>query len=446
MFTLLILAFARHAETNVDNYIVRFVEGANIARNNNDHLWHGKALNGIGVCLVILAYLGVDFQVSTLSSHRDYSFSTNPLKIQIPNIPYPTLDAKSTSKSTPTPPKTPTPGTDSTPSRPSTSAADPQQLLELIPELGTTILNLYNRSSNFQGETIPQICFSESVIRHSKFMASVYLANGLNTKSLTNIVLGDPIMKPEIIERKIHGLPDKREISASVMRAYPNPIEALTVLDASKVLGGIASVLGSIGFQRRKAMITRELIRILIPGLIQARVVGAAGAGIHPAAGLSATSGPIGPVSGGSGGALDIMEDEVEIGIMGLLEDMCSAYGIVRKLNKNMAANESTDGERQPGEEIVAENELRAFGWTGLKIHVLRSCMSLCEALPDFNGVLKFTAQLLKMGGSDLSRDEQIKLATNISRTISAAGKLGMDGVVTSYWDAFLLREIELVE
>ena len=63
------MALARHAETNVDNPIIRFVEGANVARNNNDHLWHGKALNGIGVCLVILAYLGVDFQVPTYSSH-----------------------------------------------------------------------------------------------------------------------------------------------------------------------------------------------------------------------------------------------------------------------------------------------------------------------------------------------------------------------------------------
>lgn len=439
------MAICGHVETNIDNDIIRFVEGANVSKNNNDHLWHGKALNGIGVCLVILAYLGVDFQVSTRSFHRNYNFSTNPLKLQIPNIPYPTLDAKSVSKSTPTPPKTPTPGTENTPTRSSTSAADPQQLLELIPELGTTILNLYNRSSNFQGETIPQICFSESVIRHSKFMASVYLANGVNISSLANIVLGDPIGKPETVERKIPGLPDKREISASVMRAYPNPIEALTVLDASKVLGGIASVLGSIGFQRRKAMITRELIRILIPGLIQARVIGAAGAGIHPAAGLSASSGPIGPTAGGSGGALDIMEDEVEIGIMGLLEDMCSAYGIVRKTSKTTPSHTVPEEEKYPGEEIMAENELRAFGWTALKIHVLRSCMSLCEALPDFTGVLKFTAQLLKMGGSELSRDEQTKLATNISRTISAAGKLGMQ-VMTDYWDAFLLRDIELVE
>lgn len=278
-------------------------------------------------------------------------------------------------------------------------------------------------------------------------MASVYVANGLNVKSLANVVAGDPISRPETVEKKTPGLPDKREISALVMRAYPNPIEALTVLDASKVLGGIASVLGSIGFQRRKAMVTRELIRILIPGLIQARVVGAAGAGIHPAAGLAAGTALVTPTGGGSGGSLDIMEEEVEIGIMGLLEEMCAAYGIVRKAdNSPHGNNETPDIKKSPGDEIVAENELRAFGWTTLKIHVLRNCMSLCEALPDFNGVLKFTAQLLKTGGSDLSREEQIKLATNISRTISAAGKLGLNGVQTDYWDAFLLREIELVE
>ena len=56
-------------------HILRFVEGANIARNNNDHLWHGKALNGIGVCLVILAYLGAEFQVFAWSLLQNYDIS-----------------------------------------------------------------------------------------------------------------------------------------------------------------------------------------------------------------------------------------------------------------------------------------------------------------------------------------------------------------------------------
>lgn len=41
----------------------RFVEGAEVCKLNNDHLWHGKALEGVGVCLVILAHLKVNFQV-----------------------------------------------------------------------------------------------------------------------------------------------------------------------------------------------------------------------------------------------------------------------------------------------------------------------------------------------------------------------------------------------
>lgn len=40
-----------------------FVEGAAIAKNSNDHLWHGKALESIGVCLILLARYRVDCQV-----------------------------------------------------------------------------------------------------------------------------------------------------------------------------------------------------------------------------------------------------------------------------------------------------------------------------------------------------------------------------------------------
>lgn len=41
-----------------------FVDGATIARSNNDHLWHAKALEGIGVCILLLTRLKIDFTVS----------------------------------------------------------------------------------------------------------------------------------------------------------------------------------------------------------------------------------------------------------------------------------------------------------------------------------------------------------------------------------------------
>lgn len=232
-----------------------------------------------------------------------------------------------------------------------------------------------------------------------------------------------------------------------VMRAYPFPVESLTVLDATRVLSGIASVLGTIGSRRRKALVTRELVKILIPGLIQARVVGAAEVGVHPAAGLSVISG------GALGGSpLDLGEGDAERGVMELLEDLCRSYGVLPGVKRE---NDAVGNNEEGGEnirtclataEVIAEQEIRSFGWPALKIHVLRNCTALCEALPDFQGVLRFTTQLLRTADSDLTKEEQMRLSTTISRTVGAARKLGLPGVETEYWDQFLLRDVEVVE
>lgn len=231
------------------------------------------------------------------------------------------------------------------------------------------------------------------------------------------------------------------------MRAYPFPVESLTVLDATRVLSGIASVLGTVGSRRRKALVTRELVKILIPGLIQARVVGAAEVGVHPAAGLSTISG------GALGGSpLDLGEGDAESGVMELLEDLCRVYGVLPGSKKE---NNPTGTNEEGGEniraslataEVIAEQEIRSFGWPALKIHVLRNCTALCEALPDFQGVLRFTTQLLRTADNDLTKEEQMRLSTTISRTVGAARKLGLPNVEAEYWDQFLLRDVEVVE
>ena len=43
--------------------IKEFIGSANIARANNDHVWHGKALDYILVCLIMCAWVGMDFEV-----------------------------------------------------------------------------------------------------------------------------------------------------------------------------------------------------------------------------------------------------------------------------------------------------------------------------------------------------------------------------------------------
>ena len=86
-------------------------------------------------------------------------------------------------------------------------------------------------------------------------------------------------------------------------------------------------------------------------------------------------------------------------------------------------------------------------------------CLNFCEALPDFNGVLHFTALLLRVAGPgtaprpnstdvfvSLPREEQVRLFSNISRTVAAANKLGLEHMETEYWDDFLLRGLFILE
>jgi hypothetical protein len=363
--------------------------------------------------------------------------------VQIPIIPYPNLDGTKSAKATPVP------------SKPSTPSPTPVngvesgtwlQVLELLPELHKSVLGLYQRASNFAGEAVPHITYCETILRHAKLLTSLYLANGVSRDALAHVVFGTPI--PHKGPRP--NAPSRLEIAEKAMEAYPQPIEIMTVLEATKVLSGIASILGAIGMKRRKAFVTRELVKILIPGLIQARVVGAAEAGIHPAAGLSA-------LSGGHGSPLDLGEGDVESGILELLEEMCRAYGVLPGFRgENMAEDDELQRPTSSGtlmlktsvwtKAVIAEQEIRTFGWPALKIQALRSCMSLCEALPDFQGVLDFTTMLLRMADMELTKEEQVRLSTTISRTVGAARKLGIAGVEADYWDQFLLRDIELVE
>jgi trafficking protein particle complex subunit 9 len=105
------------------------IEAAYIARSNLDHLWHAKALDNIVVCMIMLAWTGLDFQ--------------------IPQICYVSTDQKAVLAPTPQPP-------DQQKSPASNRLVSLQNLVALLPELLDRILNLYTRAANNTGESLPQ--------------------------------------------------------------------------------------------------------------------------------------------------------------------------------------------------------------------------------------------------------------------------------------------------
>ncbi len=265
-------------------------------------------------------------------------------------------------------------------------------------------------------------------------------------------------------------LSTKLELAILACRAYPSPLpdSSLSIADHTMILAGIASVLSELGYHRKKAIILKELISTLLPALIQARKDGAAEMGFHPAASLASLNASVKamPSQNSSSGS-----DDSEQGMRNFLSLVCQAYGILPLEPIDDIKHKGQD--KQPGmpnpkqakasETIIArairQASMNASGSRELKLEVLRSCINVCEALPDLGGALQYSAELLRTGGSsiapgpdssdgspDLPIEEQLRLANNISRTLSAARHLGFQHPEADYWDEFLVRGIEVVE
>ena len=406
-------------------------EGATAAKSLNDHIWHGKALELILMNLILLGWSGLEFQV--------------------PQVCLPTQDAPS---------RLPLGKQDAHPS----ASDQPKHLRNLqliLPELLDRIINLYSRK-RAESEKLPNLPFAETTIRFCKILSALHLCNGeLNQRSLDMMVSGKLPAKELTTSPRLTVVPSRQQIVNILFDAFPSSpsftAELLTTADRAAILSGIASVLGPLGYRRKKAMVIRELISVLITGLVEARTRGAADAGVHPAAGLVSMAPGSDPRTGI---ALDLGEGDVEHGIEALLGLLCKSYGIVGVDPLGNEADTSPDA-RDSDEAIIAriygQSAARFFGFQGIKSNILRACINFSEALPDFNGVLKFSSDLLRTAGAGIApgphredsspriyAEEQGQLTANISRTWALAQQLGLRSIEAEYWDEFLVRGVRL--
>jgi hypothetical protein len=398
--------------------IKELVEGATVARSVNDHLWHGKALELILVNLILLGWAGLEFQVPTIllpPQEKGAEKGGNGIEI-----------------------------------RDHTQPRWLRNLQLILPELVERILGLYSRIS---AEHLPPLPLAEATVRLSRVLGAVHVADGLLAeKSLKMTVEGGTGGRVLTTSPRFTVKPTRGEIVTVLMRAFPGAGgELLTTVDRVVILSGIASTLGQLGFERKKAMVVRELVSVLIGGLVEARTRGAAEVGIHPAAGLMAINS-----HGGEGRALQLGEGDVEAGIDAFLGLLLKTYGVV---TFDVLSDEvsGTDGDGEVLARIGRQSAARHFGIKNVKLNILRACVNFSEALPDFAGVLRFSSDLLRTAGSGIApgpkredaapvimKEEQVRLATNIVKTSSLAKRLGMGHLSAEYWDEFLVRGVKL--
>ncbi|KAL4872000.1 hypothetical protein BDV12DRAFT_4729 [Aspergillus spectabilis] len=415
------------------------VEAASNARASSDYVWHAKALESILLCLLMFAWAGMDFQ--------------------IPPICYPVADKSS--KASAAINFDPTSGQSS----PGNRMVSLQNLSNLLPDLANNIMNLYNRAANITDEPLPQLVFSETVIRLARLLVATRIRDGaLDDIALKHIVMNEPL-HPLTRPERPRGLTilRKNEIANFLFRALPLFAGSdLPATDAIPILIGVVSVLNTLDLPRKKAFVLRELLSILVPALVTARKIGAAEVGIHPAAGLSSLSDTAFDIN-----ALDVGPGNMEQSMRSLLATIGEVYGVQSSSWVDLEQSNPvsvSNSQNSEYDSIIAIVErasrhvvLDRYGDLNLKIDVLKMCINSCEALPDFGGVLRFTVELLQTIRGDLmlSRlsytapclqpDEQNRLLNNIKRTVGAANRLGVSGLEAEYWDDFLVRGVQLL-
>ena len=451
------------------------IEGATVSRSINDHLWHGKALELIVVCLLLLAWADIEFQVPTVCLPP-------PEKGSAAQAALLALDAAA-EKARPHQPKW------------------LRNLQQTLPDLLERILGLYTRIS---GENLPPLPLAEATIRFSNILAALHLADGELGRRFVEIAVEGKYSSSSSSTSsssknststsknsapvfsttpRLSVMPSRALITTLLFRAFPSSTtELLTTVDRVVILSGIAAVLGRLGYRRKKALVVRELMSVLIAGLVEARTRGAAEVGIHPAAGLVTQSSSLLQHSGHANGAaaLDLAEGDIESGVDAFLGMLLKTYGVVEfepsvhvaaaatvlaSTGTDTHADKDTDTHAvvdDSDEAIIArireQATARMFGMPGNKLNLLRACINLSEALPDFAGVLKFSSDLLRTAGSGIApglrrgdaapiitKDEQVRLAMNIAKTANLSRRLGLDAsLAAEYWDEFLLRGVRL--
>ena len=357
---------------------------------------------------------------------------------------------------------------------PADRAANFRTLTGLLPDLTNNILNLYSRAWTFTDDKIPPLAFSQSAIRFAKLLSAIHLSSGtLDDVLLRHLVLNAETLRDEA-SSETPAFSSRGELVNLLFRAYPRPISEspLSIADHTAILAGIASVLSELGYHRKKALVLKELMSGLLPALVQARKDGAAEMGVHPAASLASLNATVRAIPLENAG---VAPDDSEQGMRHLLALVCHSYGIKSSktigdhgLEEAPAQKDSVQTSSTPTnvpsiEAVVARAlervSAKSSGSQDLKIDILRSCINICEALPDLSGALRYSADLLRVAGSgiapgpddsdgspDLPIEEQVRLANNISRTLSAARQLGLEHPEADYWDEFLVRGVELMD
>ncbi|KAF2716798.1 hypothetical protein K431DRAFT_210702, partial [Polychaeton citri CBS 116435] len=412
----IVVATIRMMAGHWDDALANLIEHTNKARQLSDSLWHAKGLENMMICMILLAWAGLDFSIPTLclpgrdrsSMHIADRFSATSVGQGLESF---------------------------------ASGTPSQRLARLLPDLLPRLLNLYHIPEG--SLELDPVVSCEAAIRFSKLLAIQLRAGGdLSGPALSCFVEGDALpTRPVTSSTTLSKASIAKMIARASLGTNDHERSHIIMADQVPVLAGIASVYALIGFDRKKVLALKELIVRLTAALLYARKLGAAEAGMHPAASL---------ISDPTSLSASINAEEAG-GLETIIEEVAHGYNI-----SPLSLRHSDEASL-----VTASNTIFEFESAGsmmLKHEVLRVMISLCEAHANPAGVLNLTAAFLRLVGpkavvdtgiganaAALQRDEQSRLASMVPRSQALANQMSPKGAAAPYWDLFLVRGVELI-
>ncbi|PNS13885.1 hypothetical protein CAC42_1376 [Sphaceloma murrayae] len=411
------------------------VEATAKCRSNNDYIWLASGLERVLVCMLLLGAEGFDFQIPSFCYLGQERQSTLYF-----------IDASREQNTT------------ISPRDPTAANTTLRKLASTLGEVVNTLLHYYDRAGTFTGEALPQVAFSEMVLRLTKLQSFVATRGSTLADEIFQDGRLDALRRP--IGAKDTSDMSRLGISEILFRAYPGPFADISSPSRSAVLAGISAVLSALKMHRKRAMVLKDLITLLVPSLQQARTLGAAELGIHPSSNLPLADGND-KVSASDASSLSIRQ---------LLSHLLEVYAVSARESPDDHLEDieaSSSGEEGGYERLIHATtqatarlaNLDKAGSANLKIDILRSSIEFCESLGDLSGIAQNAALLLRTAGPQasvdptqmvrhvhLANEEQVLLANHIMTAVHTAREAGTQIDRPRYWDDFLVRSVQMVE
>ncbi|RMZ89130.1 hypothetical protein DV736_g3644, partial [Chaetothyriales sp. CBS 134916] len=398
----------------------RLSEGAALASESGDKLWHARAVEGLLICMTLQAWQGTDFTVPELfEPSKAYAASVASQRSRSSSI-----TARIAAMA----------------HRADVTKLKPlERWVQLSPFVSNLGLELYAAS---QAWDVPQIIITEARFRLINILAFCQAGRTTEEHLDAFILLQQQSTSP-------HGpaLPRNSEPSLAnmIVDITLSAGSSQSPSDAIAVLAAAVTSLANLGSARKHAFLFRSLLLKLAPALVKARRLGASEAGIHPITALSTTT---------------TTSSSQEGNTFTQLRNLLVAAAAASNIHPPDFANTGHIN-------TMARIPTRLQSWvhqqsTGdlsLKLELLQACLVVCDTMPDIQASLAFTSELIRLSIRSLSisntqtnlrpwlsPEDQARYADHVKRATGAALRLGLERVRAFYWDDWLVRDVQLFQ